>query len=283
MQGDEREMSEIPKAEFTIIGGSSTFSLQFPEELDQESIKVLDDDLSFDTPFGESSKFKLLEFGVEQKRKILSTKMHGWREGVSRKDSSLQLFWVLKEAGVKKIIAEGGVGSINPLLKPRDIILPHDFIDFTLRRDAHLFNDYLVVMRNPICAQMHEVLLKAARDYHEGMVYERGIYAVTEGPRFESAAEVFMLGRWGADVVGQSLAPEVYLAREIGACYAGIYMVVNRAEGIISPWSHQELTDIFFEEAEKIGKILIATLQNLDPTQDKCHCRTLRKPTLLKE
>ncbi len=246
MRGVEKEMSEIPKAEFGIVGGSSTFSLQFPEEIDQETIKVLEDDISFDTPYGRSPKFKLLECEGDSKRKALSAKMHGWRRGTSRKESSLQLFWVFKEAGVRKIVAEGGVGSINPLLNTRDLILPHDFIDFTLRRDVHLFNDYLVIMRNPICSQIHKVLLEAAsKYYHKGNVYERGIYAVTEGPRFESAAEVMMLGKWGADVVGQSLAPEVYLAREIGACYAGIYMVVNYAEGIITPWSHEELRDIF--------------------------------------
>lgn len=276
-------MEKIPKADFAVIGGSSTFALQFPEELRLTGVKVIEDGLVFDTPFGTSPTFKLLEVGEDLKRDVITAKMHGWRAGVSRKEGSLQLFYVLKEAGVKKVIAEGGVGGINPLLRPRDLILPHDFIDFTLRRDAHLFNDYLVIMRNPICSQVHRTLLEAAQSRHEGRIFERGIYAVTEGPRFESPAEVSVLGHWGADVVGQSLAPEVYLAREIGACYAGIYMVVNYAEGVVTPWSHQELTDIFFEETEKIGSILVTALQNLDVSQDTCHCNTYRKPTLLKE
>ena len=42
-----------------------------------------------------------------------------------------------------------------------------------------------------------------------------------------------------ADIVGQSIAPEVYLAREIGACYAGLYFTVNYGEGIRKAWSHQ--------------------------------------------
>lgn len=278
-------MNSIPEANFGVIGGSIAFALQFPEELGLAGVRVVGDDLVFDTPFGTSPAFKLLEVGEDPLRRVLTAKMHGWRTGKSRKEGCLQLFYVLKEAGVRKVIAEGGVGGINPLLRPRDLILPHDFIDFTLRRDAHLFNDYLTIMRNPICSQVHGTLLEAAQSHHNGRVFERGIYAVTESPRFESPAEVSVLGNWGADVVGQSLAPEVYLAREIGACYAGIYMVVNYTEGAVMPWAHRELSSIFLEEAEKIGSILVTTLQNLDVSQDACYCHTYgnRKAAILRE
>ena len=50
--------------------------------------------------------------------------MHGWRRGVKRADASLQMFWVFAEAGVRKVIADGGVGSLNHLLDPRDVVIP---------------------------------------------------------------------------------------------------------------------------------------------------------------
>jgi len=81
--------------------------------------------------------------------------------------------------------------------------------------------------------------------------------------------------------VGQSLCPEVYLAREIGACYAGIYVVVNYAEGVVKPWDHQELEEIFYTEGYSLGKIIIETLRCL-PGSSTCQCRELRKETLLK-
>ena len=84
-----------------------------------------------------------------------------------------------------------------------------------------------------------------------------------------------------ADIVGQSLAPEVYLAREIGACYANLSFVVNYGEGL-KLWSHEVMKDIFFDDAELIGKILLDALKNLDAEQS-CQCRSLRKETLLKE
>ncbi|MGQ9825704.1 MAG: phosphorylase family protein, partial [Desulfotomaculales bacterium] len=109
-----------------------------------------------------------------------------------------------------------------------------------------------------------------------------GIYAVTDGRHFESRAEVAMLRMLGADVVGQSMCPEVYLAREIGACYGRLDIVVNYAEGVVEDWSHEELKDIFYSEGERIGRVLLEALGNLDLAQE-CRCAGLRYPTLLKE
>ena len=103
---------------------------------------------------------------------------------------------------------------------------------------------------------------------------------VTEGPRFETPAEVRRLQLLG-DIVGQSFSPEVWLARDIGACYAGIYVVVNYGEGIVQEWSHGELARIFHEDAGLMGRILLSTLAEL-PDEGGCRCRELRKPTLLR-
>lgn len=69
-------------------------------------------------------------------------------------------------------------------------------------------------------AQPRKVLIGAAeaRPFTPGI--SPGVYAVTDGRHFESPAEVAML-KGHADIVGQSLCPEVYLAREISVCYAG--------------------------------------------------------------
>jgi 5'-methylthioadenosine phosphorylase len=111
----------------------------------------------------------------------------------------------------------------------------------------------------------------------------KGVYAVTDGRHFESRSEVRMIGMLGGDVIGQTLSPEVYLAREIGACYAGIYLIVNRAEGIGPDWSHKELKDIFYQEAMNMGRIIIESLKEIKKKHKKsCQCSKLRKKTLLK-
>ncbi len=271
--------NKIPAAGYAVIGGSSTFSIKFPEALGEAGVEIVEDGLLFETPFGESPPFKL--FKVDDKP-VLTCKMHGWRSGVSRADASRQVFWVLREAGVKNILVEGGVGAVNHLLNPRDIVIPTDYIDNSMRKDVSLGSDYLLVMRKAVCPDLHNDLLTASREFAISRVFERGIYAVTDGRHFESPAEVAVLKQWGADVVGQSMCPEVYLAREIGACYAGVYLVVNYAEGIVEDWSHDELSEIFYGESEAIGKILINAIRAAADTST-CECRQLRKPTLLKE
>jgi 5'-methylthioadenosine phosphorylase len=82
------------------------------------------------------------------------------------------------------------------------------------------------------------------------------------------------------DVVGQSLSPEAWLARDIGACYAALQIVVNYGEGVVAPWSHEELARIFHNDAVLIGGIMLEALAAL-PDDDACHCLELRKPTLL--
>jgi 5'-methylthioadenosine phosphorylase len=277
-------MKNIPKVPFAIIGGSSTFSITFPEDLQRPDVKVVEDDLVFDTPFGMSPRMKLVELDGKP---FLTCKMHGWRPNeVTRGVASQQLFWVFKEAGVKKILAEGGVGSINHLLELRDLVVPNDYIDQSMRKDVSLGGPYLLVMRQAICPEEAKILVEVAKErvHSQGRyVFNRGIYVNTDGRHFESPAEVQMFRNMHGDIVGQSICPEVYLAREIGACYAGIYMVVNYAEGIIKDWDHKDLSDIFYEESKTIGHILLDTLKRLDVQQDVCKCHELRKETLLKE
>lgn len=274
----------IPKVSFAIIGGSSTFSITFPEDLHRSDVRVLEKDLFFETPFGVSPEMKLVEIDGKQ---FLTCKMHGWRPNeVTRGVASQQLFWVFQEAGVKKILAEGGVGSINHLLELRDLVIPNDYIDQSMRKDVGLGGPYLLVMRQSICPIEAKMLTEVAKEYvlpQKRYVFNRGTYVNTDGRHFESPAEVQMYRNMHGDIVGQSICPEVYLAREIGACYAGIYMVVNYAEGIIKDWEHKDLSDIFFEESKTIGNILLDTLKQMNTNQDLCGCHELRKETLLQE
>ena len=266
-------------ANFAIIGGSGTLSSNFPSNIADTDIKILKSNIFINTPYGKSPSFTL--FSVNEK-KGLTCKMHGWRSGISRADASRQIFWIFREAGVKHILSEGGVGTINHLLDPRDLIIPDDYIDLSVRKDVMLDGRYLLIMREALCRELRKELLDSARKYFKGRIFDRGIYAVTDGRHFESPAEIAML-KGHADIVGQSLVPEVYLAREIGACYANLSFVVNYGEGIKKSWSHETMKAIFFDDAQMIGKILIDTIKNIDISYKKCNCSELRKETLLKE
>ncbi|MCX7780087.1 MAG: MTAP family purine nucleoside phosphorylase [Negativicutes bacterium] len=267
----------IPACRFAVIGGSGTLSSDFPLGAGDAGVRVILDKLVFETPYGTSPEFRL--FAVDD-TPVLTCRMHGWRQKVSRADASKQVFWVLREAGVKRIIAEGGVGSVNPLLDPRDFVIPHDYIDLSLRKDVQLEGHYLLVMREALCPEMRQALLDSTRRRFTGRIFNRGVYAVTDGRHFESPAEIAML-KGHADIVGQSLCPEVYLAREIGACFAGLYFVVNYGEGLVQAWSHQELRDIFYNDAPMISRVILDAIRALGET-GACECASLRKETLLK-
>lgn len=270
----------VPSAAFGICGGSGSLSFDFPGALGDPRVEVLATDLVFETPFGTSPAFTHFRVdGPLGPREALAVKMHGWRRGVKRADASLQVFWVFNEAGVTKVVADGGVGSLNHLLDPRDIVIPNDFIDMSIKQDIYVRGDHLLIMRRPICPSLADHLYRGASvDFPR--VFRRGTYLVTDGPRFESVAEVDYLKRLGGDVVGQSLAPEVVLARDIGACFAGVYIVVNYGEGVVRDWEHEELKAVFFEESETIARIVLDTVAEarLDAS---CGCMELRKPSLL--
>ena len=269
---------QIPAASYAVIGGSGTLSSDFPRASTADDVEILADGLHFTTPYGESPAFRL--FSVAGRR-VLTCRMHGWRSGVTRADASRQVFWVLREAGVTRILSEGGVGTVNPLLDPRDFLIPDDYLDLSVRKDVMLDGRYLLVMRDALCAELRQTLIEETKKRYTGRIFDRGIYAVTDGRHFESPAEIAMM-QGHADIVGQSLAPEVYLAREIGACYAGLYFVVNYGEGI-RPWSHDTLEQIFYDDAPMIGDILLATIRSISAEETSCPCRSLRKETLLKD
>lgn len=270
----------VPQADFGICGGSGSLSFDFPGALDDSRVTVLAEDLSYETPYGPSPTFTHFRIdGSGGTRTALAVKMHGWRRGVKRADASLQTFWVFHEAGVSKVLADGGVGSLNHLLDPRDVMVPDDFIDLSMKQDIYVRGDHLLIMRQPVCPDLAEGLTERAGEHFE-RVYKRGTYVVTDGPRFESVAEVDYMKRLGGDIIGQSMCPEVFLARDIGACYAGIYLVVNYAEGVVRQWEHSELKTLFEDESATISRIVLDVLADSDLNAE-CGCMQLRKPSLL--
>ncbi|MBS0299457.1 MAG: 5'-methylthioadenosine phosphorylase, partial [Proteobacteria bacterium] len=82
----------------------------------------------------------------------------------------------------------------------------------------------------PYSQQARALLLQAASAADEA-VFDGGVYAATQGPRLETAAEVNRLERDGADMVGMTGMPETALARELGLSYATLAAVANHAAG----------------------------------------------------
>jgi purine nucleoside phosphorylase len=113
--------------------------------------------------------------------------------------------------------------------------VPDQIIDYTWGRDHTIFDgtDGIVEhieFTDPFAKELRARLLEAANaagiDCHDG-----GVYAATQGPRLETAAEVDRLERDGADYVGMTAMPEAAIAFELGLNYACLALVVNQAAG----------------------------------------------------
>ena len=127
------------------------------------------------------------------------------------------------------------VGSIRADLKPGDIVIPHQIIDYTWGRKStfHEGPDCTLThidFTEPYDRALRERLIAAATA--TGIPVSLGaVYAATQGPRLETAAEINRYERDGVDVVGMTGMPEAVLAREIGLPYAAISVVSNYAAG----------------------------------------------------
>ena len=140
----------------------------------------------------------------------------------------------LRDAGVERVYAVAAVGGIAAGLEPGAVVVPDQIIDYTVSRIGTFFEEegrvVHVDMSRPYSRDLRERLLRAAASA-EVAVHDGGVYGVTEGPRFETAAEIDRMDRDGCAVVGMTAMPEATLARELGMEYATCAVVSNAAAG----------------------------------------------------
>lgn len=184
--------------------------------------------------------------------------------------------WALRKLGVRKILATAAVGSLSSSFRLGDLVLLDQFLDFTKSRPQTFYEGgqqgvLHVDMTEPYCTAVRQVILDASEQL--GFALKNGAcYVCTEGPRFETPAEIQMFQRLGADLVGMTSVPEVVLARELGMCYASIGLVTNEAAGIAKHLlSHAEVMESMKKLGEKVAQLIQVTIQLWTPDQN-CLC-----------
>jgi purine-nucleoside phosphorylase len=110
---------------------------------------------------------------------------------------------------------------------------------------------------------IREVLAEAARSVD--VVLHEGVYAACLGPAYETPAEVRMLARLGADLVGMSTVPEILAAAELGLPAAALAVVTNRAAGLANETlAHEDVTLLAGQVAPRLAAVIEATCAGLD-------------------
>lgn len=172
----------------------------------------------------------------------------------------------LQSLGVKRILATNAVGSISREIPPMSLALLTDFLDFTSGRAFSFFEGGSsglahTNMNEPYCPVLRKKLLELAPQ--QGLeVFPEAVYVATNGPRFESPAEIRMYAQMGADVVGMTGLPELVLARELGMHYAAVAYSINWAAGL-----EEEMTFVsskMTEIRELLAKLLVKTLKEMN-------------------
>ena len=211
-----------------IIGGSRAYDLMKKKVMGKAE-RVGD----VSTPYGSVSNIRRFDSGGVE---FLFLSRHG-DDGYKTAAAFVNYhanIWALKELGVERIISWSGPGIINPSFEVGAYSVPSDIIDQTRLRPTTFFTKGglgFIRMNNPFCPDLRHALLYALEAGGE-TCYSEAVYLCTEGPRLETPAEIRLYHSYGADLVGMTLVPEAFLARELEMCYASVCYLTNYAEGI---------------------------------------------------
>lgn len=178
----------------------------------------------------------------------------------------------LAELGVRRVLAINTVGGITPRMVPGALVLPDQIIDYTHGRDSTFWaDDGPGTMRHaefgePYAPAFRAAVAAAAVAVGVALV-EPATYGATQGPRFETIAEVARMARDGCDVVGMTGMPEAALARELELDYACLAPVANWAAGCdargvgqrdVPPISLEEIFANLARATEPVPRIVAA-------------------------
>jgi 5'-methylthioadenosine phosphorylase len=185
--------------------------------------------------------------------------------------------WAMKKLGVENIIATTAVGSLNIEMKPGHFVLVDQFLDFTKGRASTFYEGgergvVHVDLTKPYCEKLRETVHTAAKALTIP-IHTKGVYVCTEGPRFETPAEINMFAQFGGDLVGMTNVPEAVLAREAEMCYSTVSMVTNYAAGISpQPLTHGEVLETMAANGDNIKKLIMKSIELIEVGSATCSC-----------
>jgi 5'-deoxy-5'-methylthioadenosine phosphorylase len=239
-----------------LIGGTGLNSLEGLETLRSHAIE---------TPYGQPSM--AIEEGIYAGRPLFFMHRHGGA-GTPIPPHRVNYranIWALRELGVSRIAAVNAVGAIHPDMRPGQLVIPDQLIDYTWGRE-HSFDDgssgelLHVDFTEPYDAQLRRELINAAASAGVAHV-DTAVLGVVQGPRLETAAEVRRYARDGCDLLGMTGMPEAALARELSVPYAAVCMVVNAAAGIAAqPITLTAIRETLTRETALLAQLLQAFL-----------------------
>jgi purine-nucleoside phosphorylase len=207
---------------------------------------------------GHAGKFSLSE--ISDVRVIFAQGRAHLYEGFSAHEVTAGVR-LLAGAGVSKLIVSNAAGAANDEFKPGDWMMISDHLNLTGTSPligAPKFLD----LTDAYSARWQKVFTDAALNL--GFELRQGVYVGVLGPEYETAAEIGMLLKLGADAVGMSTVLEVIQARALGMEVAGFSCITNLATGLSAEkLSHEEVLGAGTKAAEDFARLLAGALPKL--------------------
>jgi purine nucleoside phosphorylase len=242
-----------------ILGGTGVYNIKGIETVDQ----------NVETEFGSV----LVKKGTGKWKELYFISRHGSDHSIPpHKINYRANIKALSILGVERVFAIYAVGSISELIPPGKVGLVSQFIDVTQGRINTFYEGGVsglkhVSMDEPYCRDLGTKIMQSA-DRRNFPIIETGTYICTNGPRFETPAEIKMYKMFGADYVGMTGATETALAREAKMHFAAVSYSINWSAGIKENLEFINDTDI-----EKTKNILTEiALEVLFEEPGSCFC-----------
>ena len=255
-----------------IIGGTGLYRMEALQVTQTREVS---------TPFGPPSSPIVL--GVLQGREVAFLARHGLHHDLLPSEINFRAnIWALKSVGVRTVIGVSAVGSLREEIRPGDISLPSQYLDFTKgQRAATFFGRGMVAhisTAQPVCSATTGLIVRVARSLGT-KVHENKTYACIEGPRLGTRAESFFLRGAGADLVGMTNVPEAFLAAEAQLGYCTISLATDYDCWLDDASQHvsaEQVIALFHKNLGKVQQLLAGAVAEYVEDDSRACRRALR-------
>jgi 5'-methylthioadenosine phosphorylase len=255
-----------------IIGGTGLYRMEALQVTQTREVS---------TPFGPPSSPIVL--GVLQGREVAFLARHGLHHDLLPGEINFRAnIWALKSVGVRTVIGVSAVGSLREEIRPGDLSLPSQYLDFTKgQRAATFFGRGMVAhisTAQPVCSSTTALITRVARSLGT-KVHENKTYACVEGPRLGTRAESFFLRGAGADLVGMTNVPEAFLAAEAQLGYCTISLATDYDCWLDDASQHvsaEQVIALFHKNLGKVQQLLAGAVTEYVEDESRPCRRALR-------
>ncbi len=259
-------MATKERAEIGVFGGSGFYSLLSDAR-----------EFAIDTPFGAPSD--RLAIGEIAGRRVAFLPRHGRQHQLPPHLLNFRAnMWAMKELGVGRVIGPSACGSLKASVKPGEMVVCDQLINFTSGRKDTYFDGPIathVSFADPYCPQLREIA-NGTLGRLGFAAHATGTVVVVNGPRFSTRAESRFFSSIGGNVINMTQYPEAYLARELEMCYVNIALVTDYDVGLegdleLRPVSTDEVLQVLAKHNERVRTAIGEIVAQIPPDYD-CEC-----------